>query len=278
MRHPIPVLNQGHALNKGLISWWLATGHSTGWVWPDLCGRTPQLRVDIGSTGAIPIWGGALGRPGGHGSIVADGLGSSFQATTVRGIPDLSLPFTLAAWALLDSTSGTRCLIEIDQGGYTQAVDLELRASTLRLGAAGGGAYVDSGVTPNLSEWFHLLATWDGTTNRIYYNGLEAANSVTGHTSSSAADRITLGDSPFGEVWSGRVDDFRYWLRALSPTEARQVYDNSRQGYPGLFVRPRQSRYRKPAAAVATAGVVRRVLTSEWMLRKPRVRSGRVVV
>lgn len=66
-------------------------------------------------------------------------------------------------------------------------------------------------------QWLHLALTWDGETARLYRNGREVGSGrVTG-----------LMEPPksmsFGAEVDGRMDDVRFYRRALTPAEIDQV-------------------------------------------------------
>jgi hydrogenase maturation factor HypE len=81
------------------------------------------------------------------------------------------------------------------------------------VGAAGGSALP-------LNVWSHLAGSYDGSTLRLYVNGVQVATqALTGSlVTSSGALRIG-GNSVWGEYFSGLVDEVRVYNRALSPAE-----------------------------------------------------------
>lgn len=264
----IPVLNQSHPLNRGLIAWYLVwpVGQLVSrFNWGDLCGLNP-LSMTGGFTSTYNFGSGA-GRLGSRGCLQMDASANPlWTRSSARRTVNINAPQSISAWLSLDLTSGVQSVTSIDSGGFSAAIQLEIRSSTLRATAPGGGAIVDSGFTPNTVTWYHLLYTWDGTTNRIYVNGVEKANSVTAH-GAGVADRIRVGDTGFSEGWNGRLDDIRYWTRCLTPADAHQVYWTSMQGYPGLFATQHRTHVKKIAAQAATATWASHVTTSRIVRR-----------
>jgi hypothetical protein len=66
-------------------------------------------------------------------------------------------------------------------------------------------------------EWLHVAGTWDGTTQRLYLNGVEIASQTPGGT---LADGTMLRlSSPDGEPLNGKLDDVRIYSHALSQQE-----------------------------------------------------------
>lgn len=70
-------------------------------------------------------------------------------------------------------------------------------------------------------QWAHVAATYDGTTMRLYLNGvLVGSTAKTGAVASSAAD-AWIGDNPpgGGRAFDGLIDEVRIYSRALTQEE-----------------------------------------------------------
>ena len=111
--------------------------------------------------------------------------------------------------------------------------------------------------------WFHLGGTYDGTTVRIYVNGVqEGTAGRTGNINSTTAPvRIGAGSgSPITseEPMDGDLDDARIYDRALSADEILTIY-NSR-GRDGIAL-GRVARYLMnegaPGVAASGAGIIK---------------------
>ena len=81
-------------------------------------------------------------------------------------------------------------------------------------------------------KWYYLAGTYDGTTMRLYVNGIEVASKV--HSAGGALDEdstvpVTLGDSSIGaRALDGQLDDVRIFSRTLCPTEIYGQYKTGR--------------------------------------------------
>ena len=81
-------------------------------------------------------------------------------------------------------------------------------------------SYLDSGVSPTLSQWQHLAATYDGSTARFYVDGAQVASrTVSGGIGSSNTWRIGAYGSVVGGFFDGLIDELRVYNRALSAAE-----------------------------------------------------------
>lgn len=85
--------------------------------------------------------------------------------------------------------------------------------------------------------WYHHVITWNGTVAKWYINGSESYSVSTTQTVASNTTAYAVGG------WGGNstqqpqgvIDEIGYWLRAITATEASQLY-NSGAGYPYPFV------------------------------------------
>ncbi|ROH95864.1 endo-beta-N-acetylglucosaminidase H [Chryseobacterium daecheongense] len=74
----------------------------------------------------------------------------------------------------------------------------------------------------NANTWYHVAATYDGATMKIYINGvLDASKSQTGSVNSSGAFNVGYSYN-ISRNFNGKIDEVRVWKRALSQTEISQ--------------------------------------------------------
>ena len=89
-------------------------------------------------------------------------------------------------------------------------------------GMIAGGSYADAFGTSALpaNTWSFLTETYDGTTLRLYVNGIQVA--ATAHTGAIASSTNPLqigGDSLYGQYFAGLIDEVRVYNTALSATQ-----------------------------------------------------------
>src|SRR5581483_4700676 len=73
-----------------------------------------------------------------------------------------------------------------------------------------------------LNTWSHLVATFDGTTEQLYVNGVQVASQVQPGAIGTSAQPITIGGA-----WQGLIDEVRVYNRALSAAEIQTDMNNS---------------------------------------------------
>jgi hypothetical protein len=86
---------------------------------------------------------------------------------------------------------------------------------------AGGGDVAATGTAAlTTNAWAHLTATFDGSALRFYVNGtLVRTVNTTGNIVNGTGPLRIGGNAPWGEYFSGQIDDVRIYNRALNQTE-----------------------------------------------------------
>jgi PKD repeat protein len=68
--------------------------------------------------------------------------------------------------------------------------------------------------------WSHVAATYDGTTVRLYVNGVLSASQPQSGAPMPSSDPLTIGsDGMLQSFWNGAIDEVRIYNRALSASE-----------------------------------------------------------
>jgi chitodextrinase len=117
-------------------------------------------------------------------------------------------------------------------------------------GLIAGGSYADTygkAVLPT-NTWSFLTETYDGSTVRLYVNGIQVAS--TAHTGSIATSTNPLqigGDSIYGQYFAGLIDNVRVYNVALS---AAQIQTDQ---LTGVIVGPDTTPPSQPGTLTATA-------------------------
>jgi flagellin-like protein len=142
---------------------------------------------------------------------------------------------TLAAWVkwTIDPATGTNWASIVTKHGDNQYRLHHNKANTkfeFAIRTTSGNKWVESLTTPVIHTWYFVVGTYDGGTLRIYVNGVfERSDSYTGNLLTSNSP-VNIGRrSPSNDrYFNGVIDEVSIWDRALSASEIKDYYDQSK--------------------------------------------------
>ena len=169
-----------------------------------------------------------------------EGSSGEYVSTGIRLGTEMSRsdPFTIQIWfkaeswgasyytnsLFIDGTSNLDGVIFI-RGGSSD-VRFSLIDSNSAQPSTSAGA-LSTGV------WYHLVATWDGTSDadgvKLYLNGSEvdSATASSGTLYTRGTDGFEIGRDPHNSrYFDGIVDEIGIWNRSLSSTEVEDLYNS----------------------------------------------------
>ena len=195
-------------------------------------------KFDGGSTGLADFSG--LGNNGvvtGTTSFVPGKIGNAFSFNGVTYMvstaPSLSTSFSIVGWANLPATASgdlPKELVSNDvENNYFLRVDPNSESPNRLAGFVKVGGTPEPRVTytylPN--TWFHFALTWDGTTLKLYINGVLQSQQTRSGILSGSGTSIGIGGATGGVnlLKSGSLlDDIRIYNKALSSTEVSTIF------------------------------------------------------
>ena len=191
-----------------LVAYW--PFNSTGTLGNDAAGGS-ALTVNGATFNAAGRFGGALQLSG----------ASQFLSGTVNNLPIGNSTYTQSAW-IKPNVLGAQGIVGWGNYGAGRQVN------AFRLFDSGNGfrhywwgADLDAtglATVLNNGTWHHAATTFDGTTRRIYLNGVQVAADVPGANGATAAN-FRIGSTNNGEFFNGSIDDVALYNHALTATE-----------------------------------------------------------
>ncbi len=136
---------------------------------------------------------------------------------------DLTSAMTLEAWVYPTALNDWRTILMKESSGTHVYLlyandDAPRPAAYFRTGSVEKGAQGTTILPRN--AWSHVAATYDGTTFRLFVNGVQVASAAaTGLINTSNLPLRIGGSTVWGEYFSGRIDEVRIYNRALSAAE-----------------------------------------------------------
>jgi hypothetical protein len=205
------------SLPAGLVGWWKMDGAAGSSTAVDASGNGNGATL----SGLNPTSAWTTGRTGG--ALKCDGSGAALVNDSAS-LDGIATGVTISAWVnRLSATTGFSAVLSRETG--TTA------GQYYWLGVSGDKAefYGLSGVLSNatvpIGSWTHLAATHDGTTARIYVNGVQVTSQNSSNVFKADTSKLVIcgnqndASGAVGERWNGLVDDLQLYNRALTATE-----------------------------------------------------------
>jgi hypothetical protein len=201
---------------------------------PAPLGLVMQLSFDTGT--ATDISGvdnhgtinGAVPAPGriGAGALRFDGVNDMVVVPNSDSL-GLETAMTLEAWVNPSARTGWHTVM-LKEGVDTFAYEMYSNNPEINRPAAyfmdevgNLRAATGTAVLP-LNTWSHLATTWDGTTMRLYVNGVQVGSRAVSGTIAVSSGQLRIGGNAiWGEWFAGRIDEVRIYNRALSAAEVQ---------------------------------------------------------
>lgn len=225
-------------LTDGLVGLWSFDG-------ADLSGTTAYDRSGNGNNGTLTDGpAAAIGKVGQ--ALNFDGVNDYVGVADSNSL-DMTANWSVATWVKFDSFYTGNCennaIINKGHDGLNGFYGLDITEPDELCGPTTGAKQASfsirfsdgtsagvSGNTQNLTTgiWYHLVGTYDGTSLKIFLNGVQdGSTSVSGKTVAANTDLLYFGKMNNGSFpyWvDGSIDDVRIYNRALSATEVQALY------------------------------------------------------
>lgn len=196
---------------------WARFGEAAGTSLNDEIGTndgTLAATVTLGATGAIS---GDANK-----AVTLDGA----QGKIAFSSPGLTGPFSLSLWF---KSTGGGSVTPNDYGTLIGAASnkriLIHKTSGLVLVQMGGAQLTTPAATAPNNVWHHLVFTWDGTTERLFVDGLLSTSAVSANIALN--QMFWLGSYAVTSVaysYKGDMDEFAVYNRALTTSEVQGMY------------------------------------------------------
>ncbi len=156
-------------------------------------------------------------------------VNNDYVACGTSAKPANQLTFSL--WINVTSAVGYERWIataeSTDLGGY-QLKNLGNTKFNFKINANGTIYALSADNTFNLSQWYHVVCTYDNSKMKMYIDGVLQSHttSVTGDIQYNAND-LTIGNSSnLNRACNALIDDVRIYDRALSASEVSTIYNS----------------------------------------------------
>ncbi|MFC1476702.1 LamG domain-containing protein [Fibrobacterota bacterium] len=137
---------------------------------------------------------------------------------------------SVSAWFKLGedySTTDNYCIAGF--GSPVNGQDFQLNISQNNLGVRGYGSgynWLPAVSAPSDNNWHHMVATYNGSTTRLYLDGVERDNTTSYSFPTNNPERIIIGNDidKSGREFHGFIDDVGLYQKALNHKEILDLY------------------------------------------------------
>ncbi|MBP9109195.1 MAG: VCBS repeat-containing protein [Pyrinomonadaceae bacterium] len=201
---------------SGMISWWAAENNPG-----DNLNRNNGVLQ--GNAGFIT---GMVGN-----AFDLDGSGDFVQVAAPSSLPVGNAARTVELWFRAPATPGESGLFQYGTASGGQMFGLITSGNAPgRLYFYGNSADLPANTVIQPNTWYHGAVTYDGTTLKVYVNGVLENSAPIALNTVLDANGITIGYRVGGSFWTGQLDEPTIYDRALSDTEILAIFNAGSAG------------------------------------------------
>ena len=203
----------------------ITTGLIGHWKFDETSGTTATDSSGNNNTGTLtngPTW--TTGKIGN--ALSFDGVNDTVNIITPNNIPNGNSNETYSAWIKYSSLpTFTKMIMMARDTCCSSAIHIWINNTNLAVARFSDvEPFVSTSNRPSANQWHHVLYTYDGTTNRLYVDGAEVANSTTAHDNVTI-DSIYIGSHDGASYfWDGQIDEVRVYNRVLASSDISALY------------------------------------------------------
>ncbi|MDI6730084.1 MAG: S8 family serine peptidase, partial [Candidatus Altarchaeum sp.] len=144
----------------------------------------------------------------------------------------LNNAITIEAWVKLNTITATPNTILSKGSGNTTNYWMDIRSNgTIYFGGytpTGDGCFGSvAGKITEANRWYHIAGTYDGSSNKIYVDGVLVNNVAKTCNLTTNVDNLTIGTRRNSYYFNGTIDEVAIYNRALTASEIAARYNGS---------------------------------------------------
>jgi hypothetical protein len=180
--------------------------------------------ADIQNTSGITWSQGVIGL-----AVNLTGQGGRFAIAPHSSTLEINEAISISAWVKPNTVGRNTIISKADGNGFELWLDINGQIE-FRLNRGNNGAAYrllsNYNYTGDVGTWIHVTATFDGTTSRIFINGIEDISATYApFTIGTASGNLVIGALGNIQRFNGAIDDLRLYGRALSDAEISGLFD-----------------------------------------------------
>ena len=155
-------------------------------------------------------------------ALELDGSDDYINFGNTSNLPAGNSARSMCGWAKTDTVAGGwRWIAAYGLPGTGQAMFIGMNGDALYGGGYGDDVFING--FWEVDVWRHICLTYDGTTARLYADGIEVAAEPKSWDLVLSRAHIGRQVNDVAEFWDGLIDDVRIYDRVLTPEEIQQA-------------------------------------------------------
>ena len=184
----------------------------------------------VGTCTTSGAWfGGATGKY--NSSLNFDGTDDQVKVTAPSILPSAAQPFTSSLWFKSTSSTSNLYLMQWGAQSANHMSSLIYQGATNSFSHAFYSNDLNSGTnTVTNGAWNHVVATFDGTTRRLYVNGILKNSDSPASVNVTANQDLYIGcafTTAATAYFPGQIDDARIYNYALTGTQVKMLFNEN---------------------------------------------------
>ncbi len=248
-----------HYNRGGPVAYW-RFDEGNGTTTYDSTNNSNDGQLGGGTTAYVPTW-----TTGKYGSALSfDGADDYVKVSNNSNLNPTTL--TLGMWVYFNSLSGEPCPLQKGATFANPGYAITINNSHVRfnIGRTGGESLLDSQTTLTTSQWYYIVATYDGTTQRIYINGVKDSNEAKPPSYETSNEELWIGTNKRQPTLTfpvnGKIDEVRIYNYARTQEQIRLDYNE------GLAVRFGPTPMSPAGCDLDPAGCMSKGLVGSWSM------------
>jgi len=146
-------------------------------------------------------------------------INGTFLSAPIANIPVGKAARTVSVWVKIPNASVDNHIFRYGRLSTNEAYGLAVQGSNLANFGYANDLYA-TGYTIAGADWVHVVTTFDGTTAKIYYNGVERGSENKSSWNTNPSYNFFLGGA-----FDFSIDDLKIYDRALNAVEISNLYN-----------------------------------------------------
>jgi poly(3-hydroxybutyrate) depolymerase len=158
-------------------------------------------------------------------ALELNGINQYIELKKTNNLPSERSPRSMSLWAKTnDISNGFRWAAAYGKAQNSSAMFIGQKGPHLDGGGYGNDIYIED--FWKIGVWHHIVLTYDGTTAKMYADGIEVASERRDWP--LILDKAYIGCQVHGkQYWNGHVDDVRIYGKTLNALEVQDLYNST---------------------------------------------------